>query len=98
MADWSLFYVLQVNRVHVVFCSAEVWWASLEPDDLMSVILVFKNAMAYMLKTGLLHTNNLGIKYLLKVLKLVYKVSIHLHHSLYSCISETYCVIQLLSY
>lgn len=51
------------------------WWSSLTPSVLTRHILVFKNALAFMLKNGLLKTHNPGVKYLLEVLKLLYKVS-----------------------
>lgn len=58
-----------------VFCSAEGWWSSLTPSILLKHILVFKNALAFMLKNHLLATHNPGVKFLLEALKLLYKVS-----------------------
>ncbi|XP_026171578.1 probable E3 ubiquitin-protein ligase HERC6 isoform X2 [Mastacembelus armatus] len=51
------------------------WWSSLPPAILMKHILVFKNGLAFMLKNGLLATHNPGVKFLLKVLKLLYKAN-----------------------
>ncbi|XP_038548608.1 probable E3 ubiquitin-protein ligase HERC6 isoform X2 [Micropterus salmoides] len=51
------------------------WWSSLTPSVLTRHILVFKNALAFMLKNGLLKTHNPGVKYLLEVLKLLYKAN-----------------------
>nr|XP_019943548.1 PREDICTED: probable E3 ubiquitin-protein ligase HERC6 [Paralichthys olivaceus] len=51
------------------------WWSSVTPSVLMKHILVFKNALAFMLKNRLLTTHNPGIKYLLEVLKLLYKAN-----------------------
>ncbi|XP_030261753.1 probable E3 ubiquitin-protein ligase HERC6 [Sparus aurata] len=51
------------------------WWSSLTPSILKKHILVFKNALAFMLKNGLLLTHNPGVKYLLEVLKLLYKAN-----------------------
>lgn len=56
-------------------CSAEGWWSSLTPSILLKHILVFKNALAFMLRNGLLVTHNPGVKYLLDAIKLLYKVS-----------------------
>lgn len=56
-------------------CSAEKWWSSLSPLILMKHIMVFKKALAFMLKNGLLQTHNPGVKFFLEALKLLYKVS-----------------------
>ncbi|XP_076590481.1 putative E3 ubiquitin-protein ligase HERC4 [Chaetodon auriga] len=51
------------------------WWSSLTPSMLMKHILVFKNALVFMLKNDLLATHNRGVRYLLEVLKLLYKAN-----------------------
>ncbi|KAA8594211.1 hypothetical protein FQN60_005045, partial [Etheostoma spectabile] len=51
------------------------WWSSLTPSILLKHILVFRNALACMLRNGLLETHNPGVKYLLEVLKLLYKAN-----------------------
>ncbi|XP_031153119.1 E3 ISG15--protein ligase HERC5-like isoform X1 [Sander lucioperca] len=51
------------------------WWSSLTPSILMKHILVFRKALAFMLRNGLLTTHNPGVKYLLEVLKLLYKAN-----------------------
>ncbi|KAK5868547.1 hypothetical protein PBY51_009548 [Eleginops maclovinus] len=51
------------------------WWSTVEPSILMKHILVFKKAMAFMLRNGLLITHNPGIKFLAEVLKLLYKAN-----------------------
>ncbi|XP_035535912.1 probable E3 ubiquitin-protein ligase HERC6 [Morone saxatilis] len=51
------------------------WWSSLAPSMLMNHIMVFRNALAFMLKSGLLLTHNPGVRYLLEVLKLLYKAN-----------------------
>lgn len=61
-----------------VDCSSGGWWASLTPSTLMKHIMVFKNALAFILKNGLLATHNPGAKFLLEALKLLYKVSVFL--------------------
>lgn len=66
------------RTVQCDFVSAGGWWASLAPSILLKHILVFKKALAFMLKNGLLATHNPGVKYLLEVLKLLYKVSVFL--------------------
>lgn len=43
---------------------------------LLKHILVFKNALAFMLRNGVVENYNPGVKYLLETLKLLYKVSI----------------------
>nr|XP_020455771.1 probable E3 ubiquitin-protein ligase HERC6 isoform X2 [Monopterus albus] len=55
--------------------SLKGWWSSLAPSILKKHILVFRNALAFMLKNGLLETHNPGIKYLLEALKLLYKAN-----------------------
>ncbi|KAM7413228.1 hypothetical protein PAMA_020550 [Pampus argenteus] len=50
-------------------------WSSLTPAMLMKHILVFKKALGFMLKTGLLATHNRGVRYLLDSLKLLYKAN-----------------------
>uniref|UniRef100_UPI0037E73551 probable E3 ubiquitin-protein ligase HERC6 n=1 Tax=Semicossyphus pulcher TaxID=241346 RepID=UPI0037E73551 len=50
-------------------------WSSLTPSILTRQILVFKNALAYMLRNGLLETHNPGVKHLLKALKLLYEAN-----------------------
>ncbi|KAM9359120.1 putative E3 ubiquitin-protein ligase HERC4 [Symphorus nematophorus] len=50
-------------------------WSSLTPSMLMKHILVFRNALAFMLKNGLLVTHNPGVKYLMEALKLLYKAN-----------------------
>ncbi|KAM6931735.1 putative E3 ubiquitin-protein ligase HERC4 [Lycodopsis pacificus] len=51
------------------------WWSSLSPGILMRHILVFRNALAFMLRNGLLATHTPGVKYLLEALKLLYKAN-----------------------
>ncbi|XP_034557621.1 probable E3 ubiquitin-protein ligase HERC6 [Notolabrus celidotus] len=51
------------------------WWSSLTPAMLTKHIMVFKNALAFMLKNGLLETHNPGVGFLLEVLKLLYKAN-----------------------
>ncbi|KAM6987468.1 putative E3 ubiquitin-protein ligase HERC6 [Tautogolabrus adspersus] len=51
------------------------WWSSLTPTLLTKHILVFKNALAFMLKNGLLATHNPGVRYLLEALKLLYRAN-----------------------
>ncbi|XP_047449631.1 E3 ISG15--protein ligase HERC5-like isoform X2 [Mugil cephalus] len=51
------------------------WWSSLSPSFLRKHIMVFKKALVFMLQNGLRRTYNPGIKYLLQVLKLLYKVN-----------------------
>lgn len=62
------------------FCFAESFWSSLTPSILLKHIMVFKNALAFMLKNHLLGPHNPDVKNLLEVLKLLYKVS-----SVYVC-------------
>ncbi|XP_041850243.1 probable E3 ubiquitin-protein ligase HERC6 [Melanotaenia boesemani] len=51
------------------------WWSSLSASILIKHIMVFKKALAFMLKNGLLSTHNPGVKYLLEALKLLYKAN-----------------------
>ncbi|XP_039864537.1 probable E3 ubiquitin-protein ligase HERC6 isoform X1 [Simochromis diagramma] len=51
------------------------WWSSLSPSILMKHIMVFKKALAFMLKNGLLQTHNPGVKFILEALKLLYKAN-----------------------
>ncbi|XP_034405047.1 probable E3 ubiquitin-protein ligase HERC6 [Cyclopterus lumpus] len=50
-------------------------WSSLTPAVLMRHILVFRNALAFLLRNGLLETHNPGVKYLLEALKLLYRAN-----------------------
>lgn len=51
------------------------FWSSLTSSMLMKHILVFKKALGFMLKNGLLETHNPGVRYLLEALKLLYKAN-----------------------
>lgn len=51
------------------------WWSSSSPAILMKHILVFNNAVVFMLKNALLKTHNPGVRYLLDVLKLLFKAN-----------------------
>lgn len=53
----------------------EAWWSSLDPSMLLRHILVFKNALAFILENRLVDHYNPGVKSLLEALKLLYKVS-----------------------
>ncbi|XP_074535239.1 putative E3 ubiquitin-protein ligase HERC4 [Halichoeres trimaculatus] len=55
--------------------SLKSWWSSLTPALLTKHIMVFKNALAFMLTNGLLATHNPGVRYLLEALKLLYKAN-----------------------
>lgn len=59
----------------LLFFSTGGWWSSVSSSILLKHILVFKNALAFMLKNGLLTTHNPGVKFLLEALKLLFKVS-----------------------
>lgn len=54
----------------------ETCWSSLTPSMLLKHVLVFKNALAFMLKKGLVKSFNAGVKNLLKILEMLYKVSV----------------------
>lgn len=54
--------------------SPEAWWSSLDPSMLLRHILVFKNALAFILENHLVDRSNPGVKNLLEALKLLYKV------------------------
>ncbi|XP_070685976.1 probable E3 ubiquitin-protein ligase HERC6 [Pempheris klunzingeri] len=51
------------------------WWSSLTPSVLTKHILVFKNALAFMLRNNLLATHNPGVRYLQEALKLLNKAN-----------------------
>ncbi|XP_029923261.1 probable E3 ubiquitin-protein ligase HERC6 [Myripristis murdjan] len=51
------------------------WLSSLTPSIINKHISVFKKALAFMLRNGLLRTHNPGVRYLLEVLKLLYKAN-----------------------
>ncbi|KAI4815497.1 hypothetical protein KUCAC02_005639 [Chaenocephalus aceratus] len=51
------------------------WWSTLRPSILMKHILVFKKALAFLLRNGLLVTHNPVVKYLVEVLKMLYKAN-----------------------
>ncbi|XP_077396460.1 E3 ISG15--protein ligase HERC5-like isoform X2 [Festucalex cinctus] len=51
------------------------WWSSMTADMLLQHILVFKNALDFAVKNGLLLTHIPGMKAVLEVLKLLYKAN-----------------------
>ncbi|XP_068612902.1 probable E3 ubiquitin-protein ligase HERC6 [Brachionichthys hirsutus] len=51
------------------------WWTAVSPAILLKHILVFRKALGFMLKAGLLETHQPGVKYLLQALKLLYKAN-----------------------
>ncbi|MEQ2240750.1 hypothetical protein ILYODFUR_018336 [Ilyodon furcidens] len=51
------------------------YWSSLSASILIRHIMVFKNALGFMLKNGLLETHDPGVKLLLEALKLLYKAN-----------------------
>ncbi|XP_069545538.1 probable E3 ubiquitin-protein ligase HERC6 [Brachyistius frenatus] len=51
------------------------WWSSLSASLLMKHIMVFKKALVFLLKNGLLATHNPGVRFLLDALKLLYKAN-----------------------
>ncbi|XP_059186433.1 probable E3 ubiquitin-protein ligase HERC6 [Centropristis striata] len=51
------------------------WWSSLPPSILTKHILVFRKALAFMLKNGLLQTHNPGVRFMMDALKLLYKAN-----------------------
>ncbi|XP_011616449.2 probable E3 ubiquitin-protein ligase HERC6 isoform X2 [Takifugu rubripes] len=53
----------------------ETSWSSLTPSMLLKHILVFKNALAFMLRNGVVENYNPEVKYLLETLKLLYKAN-----------------------
>ncbi|XP_072248664.1 probable E3 ubiquitin-protein ligase HERC4 isoform X2 [Leuresthes tenuis] len=50
-------------------------WSSLPASTLLKHIMVFKNALGFMLNNGLLQTHNPGVRYLLEALKLLHKAN-----------------------
>ncbi|XP_042342287.1 probable E3 ubiquitin-protein ligase HERC6 isoform X2 [Plectropomus leopardus] len=50
-------------------------WSSLTASVLTKHILVFRKALSFLLRNGLLITHNPGVKYLLEALKLLYKAN-----------------------
>ncbi|CAL8361530.1 unnamed protein product [Merluccius merluccius] len=49
-------------------------WSSLPPAILTNHIAVFKQALSFLLRNGLLNTHNMHVKILLETLKMLYKV------------------------
>ena len=58
----------------------EDWWSSLEPSIMTKHILMWKNALSFMLRNGLLATHNPGVKFLLEALKYLHRVSVCVNH------------------
>uniref|UniRef100_UPI0037E7E5B3 probable E3 ubiquitin-protein ligase HERC6 n=1 Tax=Semicossyphus pulcher TaxID=241346 RepID=UPI0037E7E5B3 len=50
-------------------------WSSLTPSILTRQILFFKNTLAFLLRKGLVETDKLVVKHLLKALKLLYEIN-----------------------
>ncbi|KAM6971950.1 putative E3 ubiquitin-protein ligase HERC6 [Aplochiton taeniatus] len=53
----------------------KTWLALLKPASMTKHIRVYKNALAFLLKNGLLSTHNPGVKFLLQTLKFLYKAN-----------------------
>ncbi|CDR00305.1 unnamed protein product, partial [Oncorhynchus mykiss] len=51
------------------------WWSSLEPSIMTKHILMWKNALSFMLRNGLLATHNPGVKFLLEALKYLHRAN-----------------------
>ncbi|KAG7480224.1 putative E3 ubiquitin-protein ligase HERC6 [Solea senegalensis] len=51
------------------------WWSSLTPSMLVKHITVFKNALSFILKNGLVTTHNRQVKHLQEVLRLLFKAN-----------------------
>ncbi|XP_047195648.1 probable E3 ubiquitin-protein ligase HERC6 [Hippoglossus stenolepis] len=73
---WSLPLAIIIGNLKEKPLAALIgWWSSVSPSILMKHIMVFKNALAFMLKNRLLKTHNPGIRYLMEALKLLYKAN-----------------------
>ncbi|XP_062242183.1 probable E3 ubiquitin-protein ligase HERC6 [Platichthys flesus] len=75
MAGSLLLAVIIENLKEKPLAALRGWWSSVSASILMKHIMVFKNALAFMLKNHLLTTHNPGIRYLMKALKLLYKAN-----------------------
>ncbi|XP_029622144.1 probable E3 ubiquitin-protein ligase HERC6 isoform X1 [Salmo trutta] len=51
------------------------WWSSMEPSIMTKHILMWKNALSFMLRNGLLVTHNPGVKFLLEALKYLHRAN-----------------------
>ncbi|CAJ1065606.1 probable E3 ubiquitin-protein ligase HERC6 [Xyrichtys novacula] len=51
------------------------WWSSLTPTILTKHIMVFKNALAFLLRDQLLETHNTDVRFQLEALELLYKAN-----------------------
>ncbi|XP_031684171.1 probable E3 ubiquitin-protein ligase HERC6 isoform X2 [Oncorhynchus kisutch] len=51
------------------------WWSSLEPSIMTKHILMWTNALSFMLRNGLLATHNPGVKFLLEALKYLHRAN-----------------------
>ncbi|CAB1327289.1 unnamed protein product [Coregonus sp. 'balchen'] len=51
------------------------WWSSMETNIMTKHILMWKNALSFMLRNGLLVTHNPGVKFLLEALKYLHRAN-----------------------
>ncbi|KAM9398503.1 LOW QUALITY PROTEIN: putative E3 ubiquitin-protein ligase HERC6 [Salvelinus alpinus] len=51
------------------------WWSSMETNIMTKHILMWKNALSFMLRNGLLATHNPGVKFLLEALKSLHRAN-----------------------
>ncbi|XP_071760841.1 putative E3 ubiquitin-protein ligase HERC4 [Centroberyx gerrardi] len=65
--------IVQMNEKSLA--TLKGWWSSLAPSIMIKHIMVFKKALSFMLRNGLLETHNPGVRYVLDVLKLLYKAN-----------------------
>ncbi|KAF7219056.1 probable E3 ubiquitin-protein ligase HERC6 [Nothobranchius furzeri] len=76
-------YVMEAVALAIVICDLreknqallESWWSSLSAPLLTRHIMVFKNALAFTLRSNVLATHKPGVQYLLESLKLLYRAN-----------------------
>ncbi|XP_010886649.4 probable E3 ubiquitin-protein ligase HERC6 isoform X2 [Esox lucius] len=71
----ALAVVIIQNLNNTALKTLKEWWSLLESSIMTKHILMWKNAVSFMLRNGLLVTHNPGVKYLLEVLKHLHKAS-----------------------
>ncbi|KAL1023773.1 hypothetical protein UPYG_G00045940 [Umbra pygmaea] len=69
----AIFILMHLNNAAVK--TLKGWWSSLEPSIMTKHILMWRNAVSFMLRNGLLVTHNPGVRYLLEVLKCLHRAN-----------------------
>lgn len=71
----ALAIVIDEDLNETAMNSLKEWWSSMETNIMTKHILMWKNALSFMLRNGLLVTHNPGVKFLLEALKYLHRAN-----------------------